>query len=141
MRRQDWLLLAIGSANDHRLSPVQLQKSLFVLGRELPDDVGSSFYEFQPYHYGPFDASIYRDAEYLGQQGLVSVLSGDGLRCYAITDAGQRRADEIRQLAPQRAANYLSAVVNWAQSLSFPRLVRSVYAKYPDTSSNSIFRG
>ena len=48
--RKDWALLAIANAGHGvSLSPVQLQKSLFLLGRELGSKVGANFYDFQPY--------------------------------------------------------------------------------------------
>lgn len=49
---------------------VQLQKSLFVLGRRRAKDLGGDFYNFQPYDYGPFDASVYHDADALPLAGL-----------------------------------------------------------------------
>jgi hypothetical protein len=43
MKRALWTLLAISVANGKTLSPVQVQKSLFLLGRMLPDEVGDLF--------------------------------------------------------------------------------------------------
>src|SRR5947209_2707195 len=70
MNRKDWTLLAICSANGNGLSPVQLQKALFLLSREMPNAVGN-FYHFTAYHYGPFDRAVYDDAERLAADGMV----------------------------------------------------------------------
>jgi len=29
----------------------------------MPDQVDADFYNFKPYHYGPFDKTVYDDAE------------------------------------------------------------------------------
>src|SRR5439155_6656754 len=53
--RSAWVLLALLAAEGHSLTPVQLQKCLFLLGSRRPKDVGRDFYHFRPYDYGPFD--------------------------------------------------------------------------------------
>ena len=80
MNRSDWALLAIASADGSSVSPVQLQKALFLLGEDLPKTKTQSFYEFEPYHYGPFDQAVYSDAEKLSREGLVSIVPGPQLR-------------------------------------------------------------
>jgi hypothetical protein len=86
--RQDWLLVALTEAQNGHLSPVQVQKTLFLFSKgarsSLPPD---QFYTFVPYHYGPFSADIYHDLETLERRGLVDILrSGSGKRLsYAIT--------------------------------------------------------
>ncbi len=68
MKPQDWTLLAISAAKGRGLSPIQLQKSLFLLERRLSkEELGEQFYEFVPYNYGPFDVKIYQDAKYLDE--------------------------------------------------------------------------
>lgn len=143
MRRSDWTLLALGAAGGHPVSPVQLQKVLFLLGRECAEDVGHDFYDFQPYNYGPFDSTIYSDAEALERAGLVARLFSPPRSWaeYAVTTAGLERAEQLRAQAPKRAVKYLDTVVEWARGLTFEQLVRAVYQRYPDTRARSIFRG
>jgi hypothetical protein len=59
--RDEFLLLALASASDGRLTPVQIQKAMFLLKQEAGQFVGPDFYEFVPYNYGPFNSSIYDD--------------------------------------------------------------------------------
>ena len=141
MNREDWTLLALDGARHRGLSPVQLQKILFILGKEFPSDVGQAYYQFMPYHYGPFDPDVYRDAETLSRRGLATISPAANIRFYSISEDGRQCASQIKAVAPPKAQEYLAAVVAWAQSLTFGQLVKSVYAKYPETSVNSVFRG
>lgn len=140
MNKKDWTLLAIASAHGEPVDPLQLQKSLFLLGEMLKRQVGT-FYHFKPYHYGPFDAQVYRDAEELENQGLVTVSRGGSVRRYQVTPQGLEAALRLRQEAPARAVKYLEEVVQWARSLSFQDLVRAIYTRFPEYRTNSVFVG
>jgi hypothetical protein len=142
VQRSDWALLAIAAAEGRPLTPVQLQKVLFILGREKHRRVGPGYYAFHPYNYGPFSSEIYADAEALDGMGLVDVEHGDPARSwstYTATADGLARAQELRKKAPADAVRYLEALVAWARKLTFQQLVSSVYERYPDQRVNSIF--
>lgn len=141
MKRRDWTLLTIAAAS-RPVSPVQLQKSLFLLGQNLPKVVGSDFYSFTPYNYGPFDAAVYQDAEELERNGLLleARVPGGWWREYSPTREGLRAAAALEREAPAGALKYLAQVVGWAQSLSFQQLVRAIYKQYPSFKANSVFR-
>jgi len=106
----------------------------------MPNEVGADFHSFHPYHYGPFASSIYNDADLLVRHSLATESSSGYVRRYAPTEAGLRMATELRETMPASAVHYLAEVVAWAQSLSFQDLIKAIYAKYPGTDSNSIFR-
>jgi hypothetical protein len=142
MERKDWTLLALAAAKGEPLSPVQLQKSLFLLGKVHARRVGRRFYTFQPYHYGPFDQSIYEDAEQLARDGLAVVTMAPHGRWseYRASAEGVARSKAVRAEAPNAAVEYLERAVEWCRSLSFQQLVRAIYAKYPEFRQNSVFR-
>jgi len=142
VNRENWTLLAICSAQDKGISPLQLQKSLFLLGKELPREVGRDFYKFIPYNYGPFNSTIYGDAERLSGSGLVTVLYPPGQRwpLYIATPEGIKHAKEVEKKASSDATSYLKKIVNWACSLTFQQLVQTIYRKYPEFRANSVFR-
>lgn len=142
MKAQDWTLLAIAAGKGRTLTPVQLQKSLFLLSKEYPELLESGFYQFTPYNYGPFDVRIYGDAERLSGEGLVElqVVTGRRWNEYSVTSNGADRAAALRREAPPEALAYLDRVVAWAKSLSFQQLVRAVYQKYPEYRANSVFQ-
>lgn len=65
LSREQLLVAAMASCPGARYSPVQIQKLIFVVDRELAGPVGGPFYDFRPYDYGPFDATVYADLEAL----------------------------------------------------------------------------
>ena len=141
--RKYWTLLAIAAARGRTLSPVQLQKSLFLLGQQMPKEVGDEFYNFAPYNYGPFDSSIYADATDLATEGLIAITpaSGQNWKKYSITTTGIESAKEVSNRVPNLAAQHLDALVTWVKSVSFQDLLKTVYAKYPQFATKSVFRG
>lgn len=142
MERMQWALLVIDEAGTGGLSPIQLQKSLFLIGRNLPQEVGKDYYEFIPYNYGPFDSSVYSDAQQLVNQGLAQVVQvvGRNWSYYTITETGHDRARRIRETeVSERASKYITTVVTWVQSLSFAELLAAIYKAFPEYKAKSVF--
>ncbi len=141
MCRRDWNLVVLASARGEPLSPLQLQKSLFLLGRNLPASViGDDFYNFEPYNYGPFDARVYSDAAKLAFDGLATRLeSGRRWTEYAATPKGMDRARQLEATVPTSISDYVKSLVSWVRSQSFPSLVRTIYRLYPEMRVNSVF--
>ena len=141
MDRKYWTLLALGAAEGKALTPVQLQKTLFLLGQAFPEM--EDFYDFVPYNYGPFDASIYEDAKILAQEGLVNIDTPNGCRwyVYSCTSAGLSHADQVVEDIPQEIWRFLIKIVDWIFPLSFSQIVSAVYRAYPQMKVNSVFEG
>jgi uncharacterized phage-associated protein len=145
MNRRDWVLLTISAAEGRPVSPVQLQKALFLLSRNLK--LGqlrtAHFYAFEAYDYGPFAREIYDDAEALEAEGFILIrqVGQPAYREYVSTPAGLQRASILRAELDDEVKDYLDRVVKWVQSMSFDQLVRAIYQAYPDTKVNSVFRG
>ena len=143
MEKEKWLLLTIAAGGQEGLTPVQLQKSLFLLGESLSQKaLGKTFYKFEPYNYGPFNMTIYSDAECLGRQGLVEI-QHEGRRWpqYRATAAGVRCAHDVRRALSEKVRDHLDAVVKWTQSKSFSQLIRAIYEKFPQYRKYSVFQG
>jgi len=145
VKQRDWTLLAVAAAGERGLDPVQLQKSLFILSREVPKrDLGTqTFYKFDPYDYGPFSSDVYADAEALEFEGLVEIRRPPETRYkqYLLTPEGRRRVQQVKKECSDKALAYLTKVVKFAQSVSFNQLVRAIYAEYPEMQANSVFKG
>lgn len=142
MHRRDWALLTLAAAAGEELTPVQLQKVLFLVGERQRDKVGRGFYVFSPYNFGPFSADVYADAEQLEREGLARIdrgAPGRSWSLYAITPEGTERAREVALKAPQGLPEYIGRLVAWARPLTFQQLVSAVYRAYPGQRKNSIF--
>ena len=88
MQRRDALLAIMGAADGRPFSPVQLQKAVFLIDRNMPNvfDANSRF-AFAPYDYGPFDREVYVEAGVLEQGDLASAVKGaGGYTEYSVTD-------------------------------------------------------
>jgi DNA-binding PadR family transcriptional regulator len=141
--RQEWLLMALALRDGQPLTPAQIQKAMFLMSAEAPELVGQAFYNFIPYNYGPFDSNVYSDLDVMTQKGLVtaSTVSGRSWKVYAITPAGLDQASKAGETADPKGLEFLKRVVDWVASMSFPELVRAIYAKYPAYKANSVFTG
>ena len=143
LTRQDWLLLALSKSPGEAMSPVQIQKALFLFGQEVGDSIGAEFYSFEPYDYGPFDAAIYVDLRRMMSVGHVR---GEWSRSrswesYTITGTGRQAALVLEYEADARLTEFLERIAVWVKGRSFSDLLRSVYAAYPEFAVNSVFRG
>jgi uncharacterized protein len=142
LQKKDWTLLAITLADGRPLSPVQLQKSVFLFKKLLPDEVlPDDFYEFVPYNYGPFCSEVYRDAEELAEEGLVQISSvaDHGYSQYSATPGGIERRQALLKLLPPDIADHARVVVEWVRAQTFRGLVSAIYDRYPEYRANSVF--
>src|SRR5262245_7110471 len=126
---KDWSLLVIAAALGESVSPVQLQKSLFLIGENLtPTQLGvKKFYTFKPYDYGPFNSTVYSDAETLALDSRIVILNSGTYRRYVATTSGLAHAEEIRKTLDSVAKGYLDRVVKWVREQSFESLIKSIY--------------
>jgi hypothetical protein len=144
LSKSDRTLLALGMAEGNLLTPVQLQKAVFLLQKLLPPEIidGDS-YDFVPYNYGPFCAEVYDDAVSMKDEDLVEVsrLPGRDYLVYAATSVGVDRSAGIAARLPDAVAQHAQTIVAWVRRQSFSSLVRAIYERYPEYRANSIFQG
>jgi len=124
-------------------SPVQVQKALFLIDRQIPKLIGGPFFDFRPYDYGPFDKDVYDTLEELAREGLVAVEAAPGMRWrrYRLSEAGQEEAQRVIRSLDPRAGDYIAKVSKFVRTLSFEQLVSAIYKAYPDMKVNSVFKG
>jgi uncharacterized protein len=141
MTKQELLLAALAAGGKSEHSPVQIQKLIFLLEKNISTQLGGPFFEFKPYDYGPFDSSIYDLLRQLETEGLVgSTESGKGWKRHHLTDTGISKSESILQNLDTPVVDYIAAVSNFVRSLSFVDLVSSIYKAYPEMKVNSIFK-
>lgn len=140
--RSNWPLLALSESPEGRLSPAQIQKTLFLFGKKWPKIVGREFYKFKPYNYGPFDSAVYSDLTALQMARHVRrVESGprSSWSEYEITDRGRVLAKNLAKPLKEDTISYLRSVASWARSVPFSHLIRTIYKLYPEYRKNSVF--
>lgn len=138
MTRKEWLLLVIAKAGTTGLTPIQLQKTLFLAGQAYK--LKGDYYNFIPYNYGPFDHQIYKDAEELAVNEHILIYSDSNpYRKYLITPLGQIEANSLMQ-KDKKIAKFAEELVTFVKSLRFKELLRVIYKNYPHFAANSIFR-
>ena len=142
MTQRDFVLASLAAAGCEYFTPVQLQKFLFLLDRNIGPLLGGSGFSFQPYHYGPFDSDVYRALERLRDEDLAEITESPGrLRAYRLTDRGREAGEALaRETLDGRSREYMAAVGRLVRSLPFSSLVSSIYKAYPDMKVNSVFQ-
>jgi hypothetical protein len=142
VNKNDVLLMALAAAGGDAYLPVQLQKLMFLLDRNLPRDLGAPFFEFRPYDYGAFDSGVYSVANALSLDGLVLIDRNPGtpIRTYAATKLGRETGAKMLNEIPAEVKEYILEASQWVRSMTFAQLVAAMYEAYPDTKVNSVFR-
>ena len=141
MNRQELMLASMSPVGTGSFSPVQVQKLFFLLDRNIGEQIGGPFFNFEPYDYGPFDSAVYQELEELEDDGLVEMIEQNnfGRRTYRLTDHGLKAGQEALVELEKPMQDYITSLVNWVRSLTFQQLVSAIYNSYPEMKQNSVF--
>lgn len=141
LSRDEVLLVMLALAKGEALTPVQVQKSLFLADDKASNAFGASRYNFEPYDYGPFDQQVYIDARALAREGLVEVGTDPrGWNTYSATKDGIERAKTLQAQLGKDQRDMLGRILTLVRRLSFTELVSAIYKKYPEMRARSVFR-
>jgi hypothetical protein len=140
MDKASLVLAALKPGGGFRYSPVQVQKLLFLIDRQIPDLVDGPHFDFQPYHYGPFDRTVYQVLTGLAVRGFVDVDTAAPRRTYSLTPEGLREAERLFAALPLRAQDFITRTSEFVRRLSFAQLVSAIYKAYPEIKANSVFQ-
>ena len=122
------LLLTMLAAAERPVERKELTKWAFLLRHESRDAGGASFYDFVPFHYGPFSFSLYQEVGKLEEQGYI-----------------QERGESHWQTGSTKQAIVIDAalksqaedVVRQFRNLPLDDLLDKVYQAYPAYTVNS----
>ncbi len=139
MERYQVVLAAMAAGGPGaRFNPVQVQKNLFLIDREIPDRVAGPHFNFEPYDHGPFDKAVYEVLDSLAREDQVSIDRTNRYRTYTLTGSGFERGTAVLGELPEPVARYMREAARWVRSLTFGRLLAPIYQHYPDMEVNSI---
>lgn len=140
MKKNELVLAAMSPAGTDPFSPVQVQKLFFLLDMNIAIQTDGPHFNFKPYHYGPFDKSVYIELECLKDNGLIEILEPDSVsRTYRLTKKGYDSGSEALCQLSDSIQQYIREVVEVVRSLSFAQLVSAIYQAYPEMRANSVF--
>jgi uncharacterized protein YwgA len=142
--RQKIILIFLCSDNNAALDPIRIMKGLFVFAMETPPEwlPEGSFYEFVPYYYGPYSPQIYSDLAYLETRGYLRSIENPGRswKSYSLTNEGVEIAQSIAHSLDPRITEYLKQIRDFVTRVSFRQLLATVYKKYPEYATKSVFQ-
>lgn len=139
LTREEIVLAALSPAGGRPHTPVQVQKLLFLVDKNVAGLLGGDFFAFEPYHYGPFDQGVYATLDRLALRGLVEIVQGRW-RTYRLTEEGQAEGVRLLQNMEKRAADYIRTASGFVRSLTFNQLVSAIYKAYPQMRARSVFQ-
>ena len=105
--------------------PIQLRKSLYLVGQRFPKLTAGSFYSFSATSSGPVSAEVSRDVNLLAMIGLVAIdVTAPGERAYRVTPMGLERAQKLEKQADPDAFQFLRRTVAWVRTRSVEQLLQ-----------------
>lgn len=141
MTREDILLgTAAGSTGRYPLDPIRLMKAAFIVSQRGPEGHRRLF-NFRPYDYGPFDATVYQARDNLLALGLLLAEPAGKYENYSLTESGWAAARELENEVGEDLYAWLQEVGAYVTSRSFSQLLREIYGAFPAYAARSIFSG
>ncbi len=118
--------------------PLGVQKLLFLIDREGSDSIGGPFFNFRPYHYGPFDRAIYGVLDQMIDSGTIGA---DGSRAYPryfLSSLGRQQGEGVLASLPDHIADYFGRVARWVRLMPYRQILAAIYREYPEMAVNSV---
>lgn len=142
MDREDFLLSVLSAYPGAEYSPLQVQKLLFLADKNVGTRVGGPFFTFIPYHYGPFDSSLYGTLYDLSSRDLIEIRDEPGRLWsrYKLTPTGSALGQEKIEGLDESQRSYLTDLGRFVATSTFSQLLSAVYKAHPDMAVNSIVR-
>lgn len=141
MDKKSLILATLASAGDSKYTPVQIQKIFFLIDRQLGKKIGGPFFNFKPYHYGPFDKDLYNQLQELTKEGLVQTNLNplNSLTKFSLTETGRLKGQKELRRISSKERDFIVTLNAYVRSMTFSQLVASIYKAYPEMKKNSIF--
>ena len=123
--RRGWLLLAVAVSGASGLSPVQLERSLFLVCQKREEHVGPDFYQFESNGSGPASAALYVDIDALvtAEHIVKEWAPESSCSIFRLSDSGRARAADFRRRIKKEALAGLEDAVAWVKEQSYQEMV------------------
>jgi len=140
MKKDDLILAAMAPGGGYPYTPVQAQKLLFLIDWQIPEQVGGPHFNFEPYHYGPFDRNVYLHLDQLAARGLVAIDYTRAPRTFTLTPDGLARGATCLLALPAPIQDFINRTSAFVRTQSFSSLVSAIYKAFPEMRENSVFQ-
>ena len=124
--RRGWLLLVLSMSGKGGLSPLQLQRSLFLVAQKREEQVGAGFYEFEEGNgSAPTSPTLYEDIDALGAAAHVEKEWRPDLSAsmFRLSDTGWAWSEDLRRKVRKDALSGLEDAVAWVKEQSYLELI------------------
>ena len=139
--RQDIVTAAFAAAGPGAaFDSIRAQKLLFLIDREVSDRIGGPFFDFRPYHYGPFDRAVHGVIGELVAAGTARVDTSGPYPHYFLTKSGYRRGAEVLAGFPDPVADYVERASRWVRLMPYRRMLAAIHRQYPEMAANIVVR-
>lgn len=133
------LLIAAGADGPYGFDPIRLMKGVFLVSQRGPEE-WRAWFDFSPYSYGPFDSGVYALRDRLLRDGHLDAEQHGRYANYFLTDSGKGRVQQLKDELPAKTVDWLASIGSYVTSKSFARLLREVYAAFPEYATQSVMR-
>jgi hypothetical protein len=140
MTRDELILAAMAPGGGYGYTPVQMQKLLFLIDRQIPAHVGGPHFNFIPYHYGPFDRAVYFQLDRLAGEGSITVDHTSSPRTFQLTPAGLGKGTMVLSALSPPIQDFITRTSHFVRTQSFSSLVSAIYKAFPEMRENSVFQ-
>ena len=140
MTGDELVLAAMAPGGGYRYTPVQVQKLLFLIDRQIPEQVNGPHFHFEPYHYGPFDRNVYQKLDVLAERCLVMIDRAFSPRTFALTSEGVAQGSVILKSLAEPTQDFIARTSSFVQTQNFSSLVSAIYKAFPEMRENSVFQ-
>lgn len=122
---------------DTGLLVTAMMKFLFLI--QMRGSAKRRFYQFVPYHYGPFAKELYADLETLQEGDLIEIDNGEEDKT-RITLTDPTRAKEVTQQLPEEMREDIKTILGEYGGLTHKALLNRVYEEFPAYAKKSRLR-
>jgi hypothetical protein len=134
--------LARWNEDVHPLDRIRMQKGVFLLEVKGPP-AWANLYHFVAYDWGPYSRELAADIERLIDVGFLEKdpIPTARFHRYSTTSEGETMAQDVWSGLTPREQTFVAAVRGFVTTRSFSRLLRDIYAEYPEYAAKSRFTG
>lgn len=142
MTNKDWILTILALADGVALSPSQIEKALFLIQHQMPDEIPDRpAYDFVPFRHGPYSPQVTIDAFELEREKFAcSERLPERGTLYRTTMTGSIRALTMRcDLSPD-AVTHAQKIVSWIRTAPITTIVQEIGRQFPQYQTQGAYR-